>query len=103
MLQSQLLFSLDLAAGSCLGVKYACILAPHIALETTREVQTIPKKNVKDKVKIAAREETSPYCHRAQFEQRVGGSGSAIDDREYAQTIIPPAEPKTVNSNDAVN
>ena len=61
MLQSQLLFSLDLAAGSCLGVKYACILAPHIALETTREVQTIPKKNVKDKVKIAAREETSPY------------------------------------------
>ena len=56
-------------------------------------------------MKIAAREETSPsYCPQAQLEQRVGGSGSEINDgREYAQTIMPPAEPNTVNSNDAVN
>lgn len=55
-------------------------------------------------MKIAAREETIPYCPQAQLEQRVGGSGSEINDgREYAQTIMPPAEPNTVNSNDAVN
>ena len=85
-------------------MKYAYILAPQIALETAREVQTIPE-NFKDEVKIAAREETSPsYCPQAQLEQRVGGSGSEINDgREYAQTIMPPAEPNTVNSNDAVN
>ena len=45
-------------------------------------------------MKIAAREETSPsYCPQAQLEQRVGGSGSEINDgREYAQTIMPPAD-----------